>query len=85
MSPHTPRKLSPTALLLAFLCALAPPALPQETGRSINPNPRNATLELVGENYLVWRTAKTVPGTERLHLPRGTTPAGTGHAQEAGG
>lgn len=70
MSPHAPRKLSPAALLLAFMCALAAPAPAQETGRSINPNPRNASLELVGENHLVWQTALTVRGTEGMHLPR---------------
>lgn len=70
MFPHPPRKLSPAALLLALACACAAPAPAQETGRCIHPNPRNASLELVGENCLVWRTAKTVPGTEGLHVPR---------------
>jgi len=70
LSPRTRRKLPPAALLLAFMCALAPPAAAQETGPSIHPNPRNASLELVGENHLVWRTALTVRGTEGRHLPR---------------
>lgn len=56
--------------LFVLACACASHGGVHETGRSINPNPRNASLEWAGDEYLVWRTTSVVRGTAGMHLPR---------------
>lgn len=58
------------AAALLVVCA-GHAARGQTPGRppSINPNPKNARLVWLGDEYLVWQTSTTVPGTEARHLP----------------